>query len=102
MNISEAQNVCRRDYTDLVTIYDEKENNELVNILNNGTKSVSGWIGANSCKWSNGDPATFTKYSGTFKEEKCCGAVNTGGRWECFNCNSTKMYFMCYDQGNDP
>ncbi|KAK7129624.1 hypothetical protein R3I93_019312 [Phoxinus phoxinus] len=100
MPMNVAQNVCRKDYTDLVTIYDEEENNELVHILNNSVKSVSvsGWIGANSCKWSNGDPATFTNYSRTFTEEKCCGAINTGGRWECVNCNSTKMYFMCYDQ----
>ncbi|XP_077091270.1 macrophage mannose receptor 1-like [Siphateles boraxobius] len=95
MLINEARNACRSNYTDLVTIYNETENMDLVNILN-----VSGWIGANSCKWSNGDPATFIKYSGTFNEEKCCGAVNTGGGWGCVNCSETKMYFMCYDKGN--
>ncbi|XP_056101381.1 LOW QUALITY PROTEIN: secretory phospholipase A2 receptor [Rhinichthys klamathensis goyatoka] len=94
---NEAQNACRSDYTDLVTIYDEEENNELVDILNNSAYRVNGWIGGSSCKWSNGDLATFTKYSRTFKEEKCCGAINTAGRWECINCTSTK-FFMCYDQ----
>ncbi|XP_039516647.1 macrophage mannose receptor 1-like [Pimephales promelas] len=99
MLINEARNVCRSNYTDLVTIYDEEENNELIGILKNNTNSVSGWIGASSCKWSNGELVTFTNYSATFNEEKCCGVINTDGRWDCINCTSTKKYFMCYDQG---
>ncbi|XP_067284774.1 secretory phospholipase A2 receptor-like [Pseudorasbora parva] len=98
MTINEALNGCRRNYTDLATIYDEEENKELVDILNSQSDENSGWIGARNCKWSNGDSVTFTKYSATFNTEPCCGAINTEGRWECFNCTSTKMYFMCHDQ----
>ncbi|KAG1932499.1 hypothetical protein F2P79_021045 [Pimephales promelas] len=100
MQMNEALNVCRSNYTDIVTIYDEEENNESVNILKNNTNSVSGWIGASSCKWSNGELVTFTNYSETFNKEKCCGVINTNGRWDCINCTSTKKYFMCYDQGH--
>ncbi|XP_067284773.1 macrophage mannose receptor 1-like [Pseudorasbora parva] len=98
MTINEALNACRKNYTDLATIYNEEENKELEDILKGPSNENSGWIGASSCKWSNGDSVTFTKYSGTFNTEPCCGAINTEGRWECFNCTSTKMYFMCHDQ----
>ncbi|XP_067284236.1 macrophage mannose receptor 1-like [Pseudorasbora parva] len=101
MSINEARNACRKNYTDLATIYNEEENKELVNILNNSQSDEnSGWINASSCKWSNGYSVTFTNYSGTFNitEENCCGAINTKGRWECFKCTSTKMYFMCHYQ----
>ncbi|XP_051748325.1 uncharacterized protein LOC127511521 [Ctenopharyngodon idella] len=97
MSINQARKICRSNYTDLVTIYDNDENLELVNILKNSSLS-DGWIGASSCKWSNDDPVTFTNLSSNFTEENCCGAINTNGEWECFNCSSTEIYFMCYDR----
>lgn len=99
MSINQARKICRSNYTDLVTIYDNDENLELVNILKNSSLS-DGWIGASSCKWSNDDPVTFTNLSSNFTEENCCGAINTNGEWECLNCSSTEIYFMCYDRGN--
>ncbi|XP_018968861.2 lymphocyte antigen 75-like [Cyprinus carpio] len=95
MQISDALTACTRDYTDLVTIYDQEEN---AKVVVNGTHSCS-WIGANGCTWSNGDPVTFIHLTRNFTEERCCGAMTTAGTWECFNCSS-KMYFMCYIQGD--
>lgn len=99
MSINEARKTCTSNYTDLVTIYNGEENSELVNFLKKSSLST-GWIGASSCKWSNRNPVAFTNISSNFTEENCCGAINTDGEWECFNCSSTKIYFMCYDQGN--
>uniref|UniRef100_A0A671T468 C-type lectin domain-containing protein n=1 Tax=Sinocyclocheilus anshuiensis TaxID=1608454 RepID=A0A671T468_9TELE len=61
--------------------------------------TITDWIRANGCTWSNGDPVTFISLTRNFTEERCCGALTTGGTWECFNCSS-KMYFMCYKQGD--
>ncbi|KAK9975557.1 hypothetical protein ABG768_020808 [Culter alburnus] len=97
MSINEARKTCTSNYTDLVTIYNGEENSELVNFLKKSSLST-GWIGASSCKWSNRNPVAFTNISSNFTEENCCGAINTDGDWECFNCSSTKIYFMCYDQ----
>ncbi|XP_048013117.1 macrophage mannose receptor 1-like [Megalobrama amblycephala] len=97
MSINEARKTCKSNYTDLVTIYNDEENSELVNFLKKSSLST-GWIGASSCKWSNHNLVTFTNISSNFTEENCCGAINTDGEWECFNCSSTKIYFMCYDQ----
>ncbi len=93
MQINDAVTACRTNYTDLVTIYDQEENVKQA-------KGNCSWIRANACTWSNGDPVIFIKLTRSFSEERCCGALTTGGTWECFNCSSTKMYFMCYKQGN--
>ncbi len=93
MQINDAVTACRHNYTDLVTIYDQEENVKQA-------KGNCSWIRANACTWSNGDPVTFIKLTRNFPEERCCGALTAGGTWECFNCSSTKMYFMCDKQGN--
>ncbi|XP_026110261.1 macrophage mannose receptor 1-like [Carassius auratus] len=98
MQINDALNACRHNYTDLVTIYDDNDNATLAKMIVNGSM-YCGWIGANSCTWSNGDPVTFNNITRNFTEESCCGALNTDGTWECFNCSS-QMYFMCYKQGS--
>ncbi len=96
MQINDALTACRHNYTDLVTIYDQEENTMQAKV----NESNCGWIRANACTWSNGDPVTFINLTRNITDEKCCGALTTGGTWECFNCSSTKMYFMCYKQGN--
>ncbi|XP_026091247.1 macrophage mannose receptor 1 isoform X2 [Carassius auratus] len=94
--ITDALAACKRNYTDLVTIYDQVENANHSEAVVKGSYSCS-WIGANGCTWSNGDPVTFINFSRNFTEERCCGALTAHGAWECFNCSS-KMYFMCHKQ----
>uniref|UniRef100_A0A4W4FBN9 C-type lectin domain-containing protein n=1 Tax=Electrophorus electricus TaxID=8005 RepID=A0A4W4FBN9_ELEEL len=101
---SEAQAVCRRNYTDLVTVHSEEENTVLVNL----TKMVypsTAWIGLYrnqpSCKWSNGDAVTFRNMTGnmTCGTGANCVAMKADGGWETFECTE-KRDFMCYKYGN--
>ncbi|KAI2645582.1 Secretory phospholipase A2 receptor [Labeo rohita] len=94
MRIDDALRACKDNHTDLVTIYDKEWNTEQAKLLVNGSNNCS-LIGANGCTWSDGEPVTFINLSRIFTEEKCCGALTTGGKWECVNCTS-RMYFMCY------
>ncbi|XP_035384454.1 lymphocyte antigen 75-like, partial [Electrophorus electricus] len=97
---SEAQAVCRRNYTDLVTVHSEEEDTVLVNL----TKMVypsTAWIGLYrnqpSCKWSNGDAVTFRNMTGnmTCGTGANCVAMKADGGWETFECTE-KRDFMCY------
>ncbi|XP_076866475.1 C-type mannose receptor 2-like isoform X2 [Brachyhypopomus gauderio] len=98
---SEAQTACRRNYTDLVTVYSEEDNSVLAN-LTEEAGLYAAWIGLQrsrpSYKWSNGDAVTFrdsTQDCGTWSY---CVAMKTDGSWECDNCTQKKN-FMCYKQG---
>lgn len=103
MNITDARNICKQKYTDLVTVYDEQDNLELKKLFNISRIS-SAWIGARqngtnfSEKWSNGDDVTFRILKGNCGKI-CCAAMKADGAWESIKCNETR-YFMCYDQGN--
>ncbi|XP_051544603.1 macrophage mannose receptor 1-like [Myxocyprinus asiaticus] len=91
-----ARDICRNKYTDLVTVYDHKENKELSNI-------TCHWIGAyrnnTSEKWSNGDDVTFRP--GHKCQNEYCAYIETNGDWECAPCSTELRQLMCYDQGVD-
>lgn len=106
INESLLTTVCKTNYTDIVTVYDDKENKELLkHIKDSGAQSAL--IGAHTInttytsKWSNGDDVTFT----SFTENSTCttgirgAAMRTNGSWELLSYNETK-HFMCYDEGN--
>ncbi|KAK9975558.1 hypothetical protein ABG768_020809 [Culter alburnus] len=100
MNRTPAEEKCRRDYTDLVTVYDHQDNEELAKLLN-GTHP-SGWIGASigresTKKWSNGDDVIFDNSLTGSCGETCCATMNADGKWESHKCTYGK-YFMCYKQ----
>lgn len=100
MNRTTAEEECRRNYTDLVTVYDQQDNMELIKLLN--ASLHSGWIGAyignRSMKWSNGDDVTFNSSLTADCGVTCCAAMKADGGWESVDCTQ-KKYFMCYEQG---
>lgn len=100
MNRTTAEEECRRNYTDLVTVYDQQDNMELIKLLN--ASLPSGWIGAyignRSMKWSNGDDVTFNSSLTADCGATCCAAMKADGGWESVDCTQ-KKYFMCYEQG---
>ncbi|XP_076849691.1 macrophage mannose receptor 1-like isoform X2 [Brachyhypopomus gauderio] len=97
---SEAQTACRRNYTDLVTVYSEKDNSVLAN-LTEEAGLYAAWIGLHRSqpryKWSNGDAVTFRDSIQDCGTWSCCVAMKAEGSWECDNCTGKKN-FMCYKQ----
>ncbi|KAG9278358.1 macrophage mannose receptor 1-like [Astyanax mexicanus] len=96
MNQSEARAACRENYTDLVTVCSEEENDALINLINSTV-----WIGLQrsqfSSKWSNGDEVTFSALTGSCGPKLCCAAMKTDASWESYPCTE-KRNFMCYKQ----
>uniref|UniRef100_A0A8B9JJ86 C-type lectin domain-containing protein n=1 Tax=Astyanax mexicanus TaxID=7994 RepID=A0A8B9JJ86_ASTMX len=98
----EARAACRENYTDLVTVYNEEENTELINLINTRLPADSkAWIGLQrsqfSSKWSNGDEVTFSALTGSCGPKPCCAAMKTDASWDSINCTKTRN-FMCYKQ----
>ncbi|XP_039626098.1 E-selectin-like [Polypterus senegalus] len=110
MNWTNAQAYCKSNFTDLVTITDEKE---LQEILNNLTKeNVSDaviWIGLKDINmtngtWSNGETFTYRNWNKGEPNNKqiACGCmyyhrneVNHNGTWNDCGCNNTRTA-ICY------
>ncbi|XP_062283204.1 macrophage mannose receptor 1-like [Scomber scombrus] len=100
MNWTEAQSYCRANYTDLATVRNEAENQEVKNL----TDGEEVWIGLfkDSWKWSDGSNSSFrywasgepNNYAG--KKEDCVAMnFNHAGGWEDWNCDQNKP-FICY------
>ncbi|XP_076838093.1 macrophage mannose receptor 1-like [Brachyhypopomus gauderio] len=97
---SEAQTACRRNYTDLVTVYSEEDNSVLANLIEEAGLYAA-WIGLQRSqpryKWSNGDAVTFRDSIQDCGTWSCCVAMTAEGSWECVNCTQKKN-FTCYKQ----
>ncbi|KAK1154844.1 C-type mannose receptor 2-like, partial [Acipenser oxyrinchus oxyrinchus] len=100
---TEAQQYCREHHTDLVSIKNAFENEEIV-------KKAQGkpfWIGLfnEPWKWSRqGDDYTFHSWSNRKPnnwggDQNCVMMSKTGG-WTDTGCNSQKSFFCC--EGEDP
>ncbi|XP_071330860.1 C-type mannose receptor 2-like isoform X2 [Trachinotus anak] len=94
----EAQSTCRRNHTDLVSIRDEKENQNFA--------SGYGWIGLHQVdsnlpwKWSRGDEiATFTFWKSGEPDagDHCAFKEQSSGEWKSDSCSNTHS-FMCPDE----
>ncbi|KAM3618603.1 uncharacterized protein V6R79_022405 [Siganus canaliculatus] len=98
MNWTEAQSYCRNHHTDLASVRNMEENNEVMNLVPSGQTA---WIGLfrDSWKWSDGSSLSFTYWrqgepnSNIETQENC--ALSNSGRWEDWPCD-TKTAFICY------
>lgn len=88
---------CKKNYTDLVTIYDGSENKMLLALC---TYHLGCFIGLkkgnDTFKWSNGDPYSYNKISSN--DTNICVAMTVHGQWESVNCSKTKP-FICSSDG---
>lgn len=85
---TEAQDFCRENYTDLVTLYNREESEQLIQLKlsNNSSKA---WIGLHrtehSLKWSNGDAVNDTAWSplpSPYTETTCAAILKDNTTWE--------------------
>uniref|UniRef100_A0A667XP16 C-type lectin domain-containing protein n=1 Tax=Myripristis murdjan TaxID=586833 RepID=A0A667XP16_9TELE len=90
---SEAQSYCRQNYTDLASVRNLAENEEIKGLISN-----SSWIGLfrDVWKWSDGSAMSFSKWHDNQPEggdEHC--VVSLRGKWHDYLC-SNRFYFVCY------
>ncbi len=107
-NWTEAQRYCREKHTDLVTINDIQEQNDIKQVIN----SVSGrvWIGLkDTWIWSLSDPDFYRRDESQYRnwepsqpsgDGDCvymdCGVNGQKGHWHDAGCSKT-LPFICYN-----
>lgn len=110
-----AQSVCRRDYTDLATIENTADVDAFLSTSSNYTGKA--WIGLyedliNSWKWSLNDSSFYGPGEYTFRnfhpsqpddyfgQQHCVrfygSSIDSLGRWDDIGCSAT-MPFVCYN-----
>uniref|UniRef100_A0A667WM87 C-type lectin domain-containing protein n=1 Tax=Myripristis murdjan TaxID=586833 RepID=A0A667WM87_9TELE len=94
-NWSDAQSYCRQSYTDLASIRNLTENEEIRGLI-----SYHSWIGLfrDGWKWSDGSTMSFSKWDDNHPSggyARC--ATSHLGKWRDYPC-SHRFYFACYSK----
>ncbi|XP_072316770.1 macrophage mannose receptor 1-like [Eucyclogobius newberryi] len=102
---ADAKSYCREIHTDLATIHNFSEMNELINLVSDNTARA--WIGLEiadkrTWHWSlPAHPLDFTNWKeGTPQgnDQDACAAMDENGKWFENDCN-TKRSFVCHSDG---
>ncbi|XP_014835128.1 PREDICTED: C-type mannose receptor 2-like isoform X1 [Poecilia mexicana] len=99
MNWTEAQSFCRKQYSDLASIRNESENQQVQQLVPAGTKVWTG-LYRDGWKWSAGSRSSFSYWKSTEPNnsngnEKCVLATfDALGKWEDWRCDVEKA-FIC-------
>ncbi|XP_050960674.1 C-type mannose receptor 2-like isoform X3 [Labeo rohita] len=106
---TEAQRYCRENHTDLVTINDMQEQNDIKQLLNSNSERV--WIGLRSTDtwiWSLSDPASYRANESQYRNwsdnqpqgDGDCVYMDCGngqkGQWHDAKCTEA-LHFICYN-----
>ncbi|XP_051988517.1 macrophage mannose receptor 1-like isoform X1 [Xyrauchen texanus] len=107
---TEAQRYCRENYTDLATINNKNDIEDLLKSVNDG-QIQQVWIGLQKTdsykwKWSLGDPAFYTGNNSQYRNWKPgqpngdgdCSNMNPG-QWNDYGCNNN-LPFICYNDSS--
>uniref|UniRef100_A0AAQ5XJ88 C-type lectin domain-containing protein n=1 Tax=Amphiprion ocellaris TaxID=80972 RepID=A0AAQ5XJ88_AMPOC len=93
-NWTDAQSYCRQHYTDLASVRNQAENDQLKTM----SRKIRVWIGLyrGQWKWSDGTPMSFRQWN-----HDPAGGVNIlcglldHSKWTTANCDDPH-FFMCY------
>lgn len=93
-----AQSYCRQNYTDLASVRNQAENEQLVALASGNPWSTHIGLYRDSWKWSDGSSAPFTNWdpgvAPTAAYVDTCVASYQGS-WINVGCNA-QMYFVCF------
>uniref|UniRef100_A0A3P9NC93 Ladderlectin-like n=1 Tax=Poecilia reticulata TaxID=8081 RepID=A0A3P9NC93_POERE len=99
MNWTEAQSFCRKQHSDLASIRNESENQQVRQLVPAGTKVWTG-LYRDGWKWSAGSRFSFSYWrsaepNNNNGDEKCVSATfDALGKWEDWPCD-VKRAFIC-------
>ncbi|XP_033981474.1 uncharacterized protein LOC117478578 [Trematomus bernacchii] len=100
MTWTDAQSYCREHHTDLASVRNQAENQQLDELIPGG--GYNAWIGLyrDSWKWSDGSNSSFKYWKvnePNYRGLKACvaAAFDDSGKWEDLDCGVEKP-FICY------
>ena len=99
-NWADAQRYCREKHTDLASVRNETENNQIQTILGSDTEA---WIGLfrDAWEWSDGSTSSFRHWeTGEPSSDGFCAQTTSSGQWNDVGCQH-RLNFICYE-GKSP